>query len=163
MGRPHYTTLQEMAANGTDTSLIEDLLIADHSILIERDKKGNTSCAYRHKKFSSIVDAVSYFESFHSKNIQEFQNLGLYKMEKAISKETFTTFYLRCTWNDLGDLLYMLYDSNLMVYGLRNSDVTPIMRLSSQWIPRAIGSDQMLPLEQYIVPRLAVKCTYFIW
>lgn len=58
----------------------------------------------------------------------KFKSLGLYTAGRIISKETFMSLYTRCTYKDLGDLLYMLYDDNLMVDGSGN--VTPIVRLS---------------------------------
>lgn len=38
------------------------------------------------------------------------------------------TLYHRCTLNDIGDLFYMLYQSNLRVQGSDNKDATPISR-----------------------------------
>ncbi|XP_063937275.1 uncharacterized protein LOC108194399 isoform X2 [Daucus carota subsp. sativus] len=75
-------------------------------------------------------DAVSCFDSNHSENIVAFEGLKLFSAVRYISKETFIALYIRCTMNDIGDLLYMLYKLYLKVEGSGNKDATPIVRLS---------------------------------
>lgn len=60
-------TALHMAVKGQDTSVVEEILLADHAILNERDKKGNTALHMATRKcrpqvsFSMVVIVYLFF------------------------------------------------------------------------------------------------------